>query len=320
MNKKPYLFPIVIILVAIISMLFYKKSDNQGIQETLTSENRIVVATTIFPLFSIANEIAGEKITVINILPPGASPHTFEPSPNTIAELQSAKILFSIGHGADDWTKNLISQPELDDLKLVYVDDGINIKSIQSENNVTEINLNSTEEEHDEHGSEDPHYWLSGVNGELIAKTIELEFENLDPANKDTYQKNLDVFLKNLETVNQNIIKSFATLPNKSIITHHGAWFYFADAYGLNIQGVFELAPGLEPTANDIARLQSAITSKKVAAVFIEPQLSSQIVQSFIGDTGARVGVLDPLGGVENRMSYIELLQYNAQIIENALK
>ena len=322
MNKKIYSLPIILIIIAIGLLLFYQTNTDKPVDQSSTKDNKLTISTTIFPLSSIVKEIGGDNVKVVNILPPGASPHTYEPTPDTIAELQSARILFSIGHGADDWVRNLVSQPELDTLKLVYVDNGIKLKKISNEKSAIDLNPTSDHENHSEeqHGSEDPHYWLSGENGIIIAQTVEKELEQLDPDNTEYYRNNLNHFVSDLDKTNLDIKTSFNELPNKNIITHHGAWFYFADAYGLNIVGVFELAPGLEPTANDIAKLQSTIKEKNVGAIFLEPQLSSQTIDSFIADTGVKVGVLDPIGGVENRMSYIELLQYNAQIVKNALK
>ena len=92
-----------------------------------------------------------------------------------------------------------------------------------------------------------------------------------------------------------------------------------ADEFGLEIVGAFEPFPGKQPTPRYLAALQEKARSHGVTALFSEPQLSNQAVAAFVGDIGLKLYVLDPLGGVEGRGGYIELLEYNTDIIVKAL-
>src|SRR5512145_3554851 len=64
---------------------------------------RVKVAATIFPLYDIVRQVAGPVADVVLILPPGASPHTFEPTPAGVRALAGAGALFVVGHGLDAW-------------------------------------------------------------------------------------------------------------------------------------------------------------------------------------------------------------------------
>ena len=68
---------------------------------------RVKVAATIFPLYDIVRQVAGPVADVVLVLPPGASPHTFEPAPSSVRALDGARALFVIGHGLDDWAVRL---------------------------------------------------------------------------------------------------------------------------------------------------------------------------------------------------------------------
>jgi len=270
------------------------------------------VATTIFPLYDIARNIVGDKLEVLEILPPGASPHTYELTPQQVKRLQGVVIVFSIGHGLDDWTRTIVNV--LPDVRRAIVDKGINLR---------ELSLPEEHSPHREgnhrHGGENPHYWLSIDNGKTIAENIAAEIIRIDPDNESQYTANLDAYLLKLEATKEEIERRLRVLPHKKMITFHDAWAYYADEFGLEVVGAFEPFPGKHPTPRHLAELHETARAHDVRAVFSEPQLSSETIASFVNDIGLKLYVLDPLGGVEGRNSYIELMKYNTDIIAEAL-
>jgi zinc transport system substrate-binding protein len=68
---------------------------------------RPVVAVTIFPVADLAREIAGPAADIVVVLPPGASPHTFDPSPDLARRLARARLVVAVGAGLDDWAGDL---------------------------------------------------------------------------------------------------------------------------------------------------------------------------------------------------------------------
>ncbi len=273
--------------------------------EPATGKPRI--AATVFPIYDIARNIAGDRLDVIAILPPGASPHTYEPSPRQLRELEGVALVFSVGHGLDDWTAVLIET--LPNARKIVVDDGINL-----------IELSATEARGG-HGHEgaNPHYWLSTINGKLIARNIAAEVIKLDPAGAGDYEANLEVFLAKLDSAGERIRRRIDGLPTKKMMTFHNSWAYYADEFGLEIVGTFEPFPGKLPTPRYLAELHELAKRHGVKSLFSEPQLSSETAASFVSDMGLELYALDPLGGVEGREDYIGLLEYNSEIIERAL-
>jgi zinc transport system substrate-binding protein len=266
------------------------------------------VAATIFPLCDIAGNIAGARAEVIQILPPGASPHTYELTPRQVKQLQGVLVVFSVGHGLDNWADALVDT--LPGVKTMVVDDGVHLKEFPSSK--------ENREEH-RHAGENPHYWLSIDNGKSIAKNIGRELIRIDPAGESYYRANLEAYLAKLDKVKQEAEARITSLPDKKMVTFHDAWFYFAEQYGLEIVGTFEPFPGKQPTPRSLAELQDKAREHKVKAVFSEPQLSNEAIASFVKDLGLSLHVLDPLGGIEGRNSYIELMEYNTNVIAEAL-
>lgn len=274
------------------------------------SDGKLVVAATFLPLTLIAQEIAGNDFDVINILPPGASPHTFEPSPDLVLKLQKAKSIFMIGHGIDDWATVLAKN--VPGAELAIVDKGIALKSPKD---VTTFGADQ-----DEHisGSIDPHYWLVPENGTIIAKDIASKLEALDPAKKPGVEQRLQFFTNRMTALDSRIKQLFAGRTNHKILTHHNAWQYFADAYGLEIVATIEPSPGQTLTATEMAGLQDTVKKNGITTLFIEPELSQSSFASLTKDLNLETKILDPEGGLDAK-DYADMLWRNAQTIAQSL-
>ncbi len=274
------------------------------------------VAATIFPLQDIATNIAGDRLEVAAILRPGASPHTYTLAPRQVREFRNVKVVFSIGGGLDDWVDALIET--LPDAKKVVVDRGIHWKQSGLAGVRVDEHKHAGGDSHN-HKEANPHYWLSISNGKIIAATIAEELIRLNPEDEDYYSANLKEYLSQLDVLRIKIAEKIDRLPNKKMLTFHDAWIYYAEEFGLEIVGAFEPFPGKQPTPRYLADLQEKVKRHKVTALFSEPQLSNETIAPFVADMGLKLAVLDPLGGIEGRNSYIELLTYNTDVIVETL-
>jgi len=242
------------------------------------------------------------------ILPPGASPHTFEITPQRVRNLQGTKIIFKIGHGLDDWTDRLSAF--LSGVQIVTVDKGIEF--IYEDEG-------SQDADHHGHGGVNPHYWLSVKDAEIIANDIADNLIAIDSGNANAYQQNLKAYVAKLRELESQISQRLQPYKGAKIVTFHDSWAYYAREFDLQIAATIEPFPGRQPTPRYLADLQNVVTSYNIRALFIEPQLSSESVESFVHDLGVQLYILDPLGGVEGRDSYIQLMRYNTDTIVKAL-
>ena len=114
--------------------------------------------------------------------------------------------------------------------------------------------------------------------------------------------------------------EKLSDISSKNIVTFHDAFGYFADHFGLQIVATFEPFPGKEPTPSYLQALQEEITERQITTLFIEPQLSAAALQQFADDNNLTIGTLDPLGGTDERLSYIDMMHYNVKSIAEALQ
>lgn len=303
----------IIIVTAITALVFIVSGifllTNRAV-ENGSHSGAIKVAATIFPIYDIARNIAGDHAVVELVLPPGNSPHTFTLTPERVKALQGVQAIFMVGD-LDEWGQ-LVAQ-NVSGAKAIEVHGGINLKEPGEEDHA--------DAEAGEHSHEnfDPHYWLSVDNAKIIAHNIAQVLIVLDPENQNYYQDRLDAYEAKLTALNSEVKSTLSGVSNRNLITFHDSWAYFADAYGLSVVAVFEPSPGQEPTPSYLHNIFTAAQQYNIKAIFSEPQLPSDILRPFIQDLGLTLYVLDPLGGQEGRNSYIDMMRYNANTIRTAL-
>ena len=291
--KKILLILFVIILALSIYFFIPKKLSN-------IHSDKLTIGATIFPLYDITQNIVKDKADVIQILPIGASPHTFELTPEKVKELSDAKIIFKIGV-LDDWI-----DPVSDSLPLV--------QKIAVNKNIVLLN---SEEEGEQY---DPHYWLSIKNAKIISQNIYDELIKIDPQNANIYKTNLDQYFIELDKAELIIKNQLANLKSNKLITFHDSWQYFANEYGLKVVGVFEPSPGQEPAPQYLKQITLTAEKYQIKTIFSEPQFSTGLIEQIAKDTNLKIYQLDAEGGGNaGKETYIKLMEYNSETIFTAL-
>lgn len=268
-------------------------------------QDRLVVGVTIFPLADMVKQIGGERVSTALLIPPGTTEHSNDLSPQVLAQMERAKVLFAIGHGLDDRLVARVEQAY--GVPVKTVDRGIALRSFSL---LGAADL-SEEDEHLDSGT-DPHYWLIIPNGIAIARTITDELIVLDPAGRDVYEQNHGRYEKELQQHERQLKTQAAALPQRNFVAMHNAWGYFARAYGLNLVATYEPTEGREPSLAQLQRLGQIVKQYGIKAFYAEPQKTSTAAVSFLQrEFGLKILTLDPVGGITPGDSYMAMMQRN---------
>ncbi len=293
MNFRFYSVMSILLFVALIvssCTIQSTQSNNSG---------KPVVAATIFPIYDILSNVGDGVIEPVLILDPGQSPHTFDPTPQELRKINQAIAIIQIGHQLDDWVLNITKSPNI---RVISVDQNIDLKpSLDFHHN----NHHSPEE------SIDPHYWLDPENAVIITHNIQNLLTELVPQKSDLIEANSIAYQQALHQLISSKNSIASHLTQKNIITFHGGWQYFADSLGMEVLAVFEPFPGQSPTPEYVRLFQTKIKASKVKFIYTEPQLNTPALQTLAKDANIAVKVLDPIGGIQGRDSYIKLMEYN---------
>jgi ABC-type Zn uptake system ZnuABC Zn-binding protein ZnuA len=257
------------------------------------------VAATIFPLYDIIRNVAGDTLKVQLILPPNAEPHTYEPTPSAMAAVRSSAVVMAIGHGLDDWIKPLA--------------DSSGVPVVTMDHGITLLPAAAGAEESSQ--DDDPHYWLNVTNAKIITAVVEQELATRFPEMAPVFRQNAAAYAAQLDAADAAVRSRLAGLASRDLATFHGAYNYFAAAYGLTVTGIFEPYPGREPSPQFLADLKSRLDATGTRAVYFEPSFDPAGLRTFAAENGLRIGMLDDLGGAPGRETLIDTLLFDAQSI-----
>lgn len=296
---------------------------------------KVPVVASILPLGDFCKQIGGDRVEVQVLVPPGASPHTFEPSPSVVAKATQAKVFVYIGAGMEPWAQRFLSSGDATRL-VVEATHGIPlIQDAEDHDHVGEAQQGRLQGGHaqDEsartgpgerathhHGKGNPHVWLDPVIAQEISRAICRAFIQVDPGHEKFYQENLSRFSRELQGLHEDIQKKVSGFRIREYVCFHPAYAYFSRRYGLRQMGVIEPAPGREPAPRHIQRIVNAVRAHDIRVIFAEPQLSPRVAEVIAKEAGVKVLMLDPLGGRPPYGSdYLKMMRYNLSVMEEAM-
>jgi len=287
-RKKVIYIILTLILISITFTVIYYFAINNS---SGSPDGKIGVVVTVGPQEEFVKRVGGDRVNVTVMVPSGADPHTYEPLPNQMKQVQDAQIYFQVGSGIEfelSWMDKIASMnPEM---KLVNTSEGITL-------------LPNTAEQ--EEGS-DPHVWVSPKNAKIMVENIYQTLIQTDPENKDYYTENRDEYLKELDELDKNITQTLSGKNNTKIMVYHPAWAYFCKDY--NLQQIAIESEGKEPTPQEIANLVDEARADNIKIIFVTPEFSTSNAEVIANEIGGKVVVVDPLDS-----NYLENMQKVAE-------
>ncbi|MDP2663218.1 MAG: metal ABC transporter substrate-binding protein [Dehalococcoidia bacterium] len=264
--------------------------------------SQVWVAAGIPPLGDFVREVGGNRVRLVVMVPPGASVETYEPTPQQVQFVAQAKLLVLNGLGLEFWAKNVIQGSG-----------NANLLVADTSNGVTGLIGG-------EGGGANPHIWLDPTMARIQTENIRDALIKVDPDGAEAYRTNAALFIDQLRALDQEIAGRISGWRYRQFIAFHPAWQYFAAHYGLEQVASIEEFPGKEPSPQYLAQIVQQARSLPARAVFAEPGLSPKAAQAIASEAGKEVLLLDDLGGAPGRATYIELLRYDVDQMEKALK
>lgn len=249
----------------------------------------ITVAVTILPQKQFVERIAGEHARVIVLVPPGASPHSHEPTPKQLEDISSASVYFKVGSGIEferAWMDKLAGvNPHM-----IVVDSSAGIPLITGYHDDEETDTN--QDDSDTSGT-DPHIWLSPKNARIMVENTYQGLAQVDPQHAKEYRANTDAYIKELDALDADIAREISHKQIRTIMVYHPAWSYFARDYGL-IQIPIELE-GKDPSPAGIEKLILQAKAGNITIIFASPEYSTKSAEVIAREIGGRVALVSPL-------------------------
>ncbi len=303
-----------------IFFLQQQSDDHQVSTHTQNESKTLKVTASFYPLYFVAQAVAGDKISVTNIVPPGAEAHEYEPTPQDMARLSESDVVVLHGTSFEGWAQSVI-QNKSERTTILAVGEGLS--DLHQEETMHE------EGHHDEHESEsghghDPHMWLSPERMQAVAEIVAEALAAKDPENAAYYKANKDSLKARFAKLDLDYAQALSSCKKKEIVVSHQAYGYLASDFGLKQVPIAGLSPEEEPSALQLAEVARFAKEHQATHIFFETLVSPALAETVAKEVGAQVLVLDPVEGLTEEAAaqgadYFSLMYANLDNLKIAL-
>ncbi|MFI5895914.1 metal ABC transporter substrate-binding protein [Actinoplanes sp. NPDC051513] len=286
-----------------------------GSSGAASAEKRVAVVATTPEVADFVRNVAGDDVTVTQIIKTGVDPHEYEPTPADIQAIGQAELVVKNGVGLESWLDQTIQSAGFE---------GTVVDSSQG------VSLRKGDPGDEEMKDGDPHIWHDPRNAKIMVANIEKGLAAVDPAHASDYATNLASYTAKLDKLDAGNEAAFAKLPagQRKLVTNHDAFGYYVDRYRLEFIGsvIPSMDTSAELSAKQLTDLVAKIKATGTKAIFTESSLPPKTAEAIAKQAGVKVvGGEDALYGDSlgepgtPQGTYIGAEEHNTQVIVSAL-
>lgn len=270
--------------------------------------DKFKVVTTFTVFADMARNVAGDAATVESITKPGAEIHNYRPTPGDILRAQGANLIIWNGLNLELWFEKFLAN--LSDVPSVVITEGIEPLGIG---------------EGPYEGKPNPHAWMSPTDARIYVDNIRKAMIKYDPDNADTYNKNAERYLAEIDAVIAPLREILSGIPEEKrwLVTSEGAFTYLARDFGLKELYLWPINADAQGTPQQVRKVIDAVREHNIPALFSESTVSDKPARQVARETGAKyAGVLyvDSLSTADGPVpTYLDLLRVTVGTIAKGL-
>jgi len=280
-----------------------------GSQQNI-SESEVLTSTTF--LADITQNIAGDQLVVQSLLPVGADPHSYQPTPQDLVKINHSKLLVINGLEYEHFLELLLENAG-GERSIITASDGLAPRTMEDEENAGQM-------------VSDPHMWLDPSRVITYVENIRAGLAEYDPAGAETYQTNADEYTRKLMNLDEWIKDQVAQIPpeRRLLVTNHEALGYFSDRYGFTVIGTVlpSVSSDASASAGQLATLVDEIKASGVSTIFLDASENPNLAQQIADETEIIVVTdlhLESLIEGGPAATYLDMMQHNVMQIVSAL-
>lgn len=283
----------------------YSKYQRSTTPVPTDSARKAQVVATIYPLADFATQVGGDLVDVVTIVPAGAEPHDYEPTPQDVVKMYQADVVLINGNGFDAWAEKLIPALRAEDVRVVLVSEEIEPLPLE-----------------DEVGF-DPHAWLDPVFAMRVSEAIARALLS-DVSDVGALGAQKGAYIARLGALDEAYRTGLLQCERRDIVTSHDAFRYPAKRYNLTNYAIAGLSPEEDPSARDIAEVSRLVKEKGVTTIFFETLVSPKLAETIASEAGVGTAVLNPIEGLTEEelaagKDYVQIMEENLKALRTAL-
>lgn len=290
-GQRQFLWIMVVMGLVVLAGCGGQAAPAQVSESVEPSSDPLVVTVSIIPQSYFVDQIGGDYVKANVMVGAGASPHSYEPTPEQMRALSESVAYFRIGVEFENaWMDKIASANEA--MRIVDTTAGIERLPLAAHSHGEEEE--HAEEGHAEHEEGlDPHVWTSPELVKIQSQIIYETLAELDPDHQQAYKTNLDTFIAAIDALEAELHGTLQDVSGQKFIVFHPAWGYFAHDFGLE-QIPVEVG-GQEPSAQELAALITEAKEEDVHVVFAQPEFSTRAAETIADEIDGEVLLISPL-------------------------
>lgn len=322
--------------------------DSAAPDSQASSDLPKVVATSSV-LCDLTQQIAGQTIDLTCLVKPGVDPHAYALVPRDRKAIEQAQLVLYNGYGLEPNLEKAIQATSADIAKVAVAEEAVPkpLLGVSHDHGAEEEDHQGEEDHADEHGhseeehadekheahaeeadqAPDPHVWHSPKQGAKMVTILEGSLAKLVPDQAETYAQNSKEVVTELEKIDAWIQSQVQTIPaeQRKLFTTHESFAYFANAYGLTVEGALQgFSTEEKPSAARVKDVVGDIKTAKVPVIFLESGETPKLMQTVAKEAGVQIAstelFADALGEENSRGStYQTMLIANTETLVKGL-
>ena len=271
---------------------------------TGTVEAKFKVVTTFTVIQDIAQNVAGDAAEVQSITKPGAEIHDYQPTPQDIAQAQSADLIIWNGLNLERWFERFFQNMK-------------NVPAVVATDGITPVSIYEGEYS----GKPNPHAWMSTSNALIYIENIKNAFIKYDPQNAKTYEENATRYAEQIKQLDKPLREKLAQVPENKrwLVTSEGAFGYLTKDYGFKEVYLWPINAEQQGTPKQVRKVIDAVRKNNIPVVFSESTISPKPMKQVAKETGAKYGGVLYVDSLSNKdgpvPTYVDLLNVTVSTI-----
>lgn len=335
--KKP--LKIVIMLIFVMTLMITGCQSDVMVEEETESvpeieleveaeeiqEPVLVVMASFFPYYDMATHLGGSTVEVFQMVPDGADPHSFEPTPRDLIQLESSDIFLYNGVGFESWVEGVLSMLNGSDALVLSAEDFVTLLQVTVEDDHDHSHDHDHEEEDEHlHGPYDPHLWTDPVNMKNIARHVADAFIQQAPGSENEFEENYQAYAAAMDELDAALKNLSEEAAHHDLLVSHSAFGYLAYRYGFREIAVTGISPHTEPNPGRLAELTDLARNLQLEYIFFETLVNPKTAEVLAEEAGLTPLMLYNVEGVtkeqqQSGASYVTLMEENIQTLRKAL-
>lgn len=260
-------------------------------------DDRLLVMTSIYPIYDLTSSISNEVLNVRNIAPLSMEVHDFEPTAQDLVSLEQADLLIVHGNHLEGWLDSTLQTINNKDLKVLVLSEDVPL-------------LNG-----------DVHTWLSLDLMMQYSDMITDAFIEIDPAHQAEFERENEKWLTDANALKQKYQALYDNEVNQDLVVDHAAYAYLANDLNLNQVSITGGQLATDISAHGLKEIIDKIKLEAITTIFKNEESNANLFNVIKSETGVEVEMLYTLEVMskDNYKPYLEMMDKNLAAIEKVM-